>query len=247
MTTAPKKLVKSKSGLRIVPVNNEELSPFLLDEPPWTPDRERADCVRCQCKFDLITRRHHCRRCGRVYCGSCCGRRLPLQRMCFVDPVRVCQDCSPATLRENDFYDRHLKLLLKGAPFLVSVSPEVDLGSATAHCCRLSVDHRVIEMESSHSKDCVEIPLTNIMSFRILRPNSPTADMGETRTGSLPAPLCGDSGVTGVVLGYKSDHEGQVVVHLGVTPGPEAGTGALWIVALNKAFRMIRSPDVSPD
>ncbi|KAG0418211.1 hypothetical protein HPB47_005049 [Ixodes persulcatus] len=226
MTTAPKKLVKSKSGLRIVSANSDELSPFFLDEPPWTPDRERSDCVRCRCKFDLITRRHHCRRCGRVYCGSCCGRRLPLQRMCFVDPVRVCQDCSPATLRENDFYDRHLKLLLKGARFLVSVSPEVDLGSATAHCCRLSGDHRVIEMESSHSKDCVEIPLTNIMSFRILRPNSPTADTGG-----------GDGGVTGVVLGYKSDHEGQVVVHLGVTPGPEAGTGALWIVALNKLTR----------
>lgn len=234
MTSAQKKLVKSKSGLRIVSVNNEELSPFQLDEPPWTPDRERADCVRCGSKFDFITRRHHCRRCGRVYCGKCCNRRLPLQRMCFVDPVRVCQDCGPATLRENDFYERHLKLLLTGAKFLVSVSPQVDLGSATAHCCRLSVDHRVIELESSQTKDCLEIPLANIMSFRVLRPNSPTADAAG-----------GDVGITGVVLGYRAHNDGQVVLHLGVTP--DAGVGALWIVALNKAFRMLRSPDNTPD
>uniref|UniRef100_A0A0K8RAG2 Putative zinc finger fyve domain-containing protein 21 n=1 Tax=Ixodes ricinus TaxID=34613 RepID=A0A0K8RAG2_IXORI len=123
MTTAPKKLVKSKSGLRIVSANSDELSPFFLDEPPWTPDRERSDCVRCRCKFDLITRRHHCRRCGRVYCGSCCGRRLPLQRMCFVGPGACVPGLQSGTLRENDFYDRHLKLLLKGARFLVPISP----------------------------------------------------------------------------------------------------------------------------
>ncbi|KAL1478591.1 hypothetical protein MTO96_034976 [Rhipicephalus appendiculatus] len=57
MTTGQKKLVRSKSGLRIVTVGNEELSPFHLDEPPWTPDRETADCWRCRSKFDFITRR----------------------------------------------------------------------------------------------------------------------------------------------------------------------------------------------
>ncbi|KAH7959138.1 hypothetical protein HPB49_008650 [Dermacentor silvarum] len=178
MTSVQKKLVKSKSGLRIVTVGNEELSPFHLDEPPWTPDREAsvqrsrtADCWRCRSKFDFITRRHHCRRCGRVYCSSCCSRRLPLQRMCFVDPVRICHDCSPATLRENDFYDRHLRLLLAGAHFLVTVVP--DTNAALPHCCRLSLDHRILELENAQSKECIEIPLANICTYRILRPNSP--------------------------------------------------------------------------
>ncbi|XP_075746809.1 zinc finger FYVE domain-containing protein 21-like [Rhipicephalus microplus] len=255
MTTAQKKLVRSKSGLRIVTVGHEELSPFHLDEPPWTPDRETADCWRCRSKFDFITRRHHCRRCGRVYCSSCCSRRLPLQRMCFVDPVRICHDCSPATLRENDFYDRHLRLLLAGAPFLVTVVP--DAGAALPHCCRLSPDHRILEMENVQSKECIEIPLASICTYRILRPNSPGM------TNSTRSPSTSDGGLSGVMIGYRphgvapgageeqqdtTTELAQTLLHLGLSPAPEAAAqGALWIVALNKAFRMIHSPDVSPE
>ncbi|XP_070389692.1 zinc finger FYVE domain-containing protein 21-like [Dermacentor albipictus] len=256
MTSVQKKLVKSKSGLRIVTVGNEELSPFHLDEPPWTPDRETADCWRCRSKFDFITRRHHCRRCGRVYCSSCCSRRLPLQRMCFVDPVRVCHDCSPATLRENDFYDRHLRLLLAGAHFLVTVVP--DTNAALPHCCRLSLDHRILELENAQSKECIEIPLANICTYRILRPNSPGI------TDSTGSPSSSDGGLSGVMIGYRPHktatldavderqelmmEHAQTLLHLGLSPAPEAAAqGALWIVALNKAFRMIHSPDVSPE
>lgn len=256
MTAVQKKLVKSKSGLRIVTVGNEELSPFHLDEPPWTPDRETADCWRCRSKFDFITRRHHCRRCGRVYCGNCCSRRLPLQRMCFVDPVRICHDCSPATLRENDFYDRHLRLLLAGAHFLVSVVP--DTSAALLHCCRLSSDHRVLELENAQSKECIDIPLASICTYRILRPNSPgIADSPRAASAS-------DGGFSGVMLGYRPHARNstsitggdgdqqeaeslQTLLHMGLSPVPEAAAqGALWIVALNKAFRMIHSPDTSP-
>jgi hypothetical protein len=35
-----KKLIKSKSGLRIVVTNDEYRSPFLLCEPQWIPDSE---------------------------------------------------------------------------------------------------------------------------------------------------------------------------------------------------------------
>lgn len=35
-----KKLVRSPSGLRMVPENGAFNSPFSLDEPQWVPDRE---------------------------------------------------------------------------------------------------------------------------------------------------------------------------------------------------------------
>jgi len=35
-----KKLIRSKSGLRIVVTNDEHRSPFLLCEPQWIPDNE---------------------------------------------------------------------------------------------------------------------------------------------------------------------------------------------------------------
>lgn len=35
-----KKLVRSLSGLRMVPEHRSARSPFGLDEPPWVPDKE---------------------------------------------------------------------------------------------------------------------------------------------------------------------------------------------------------------
>jgi len=40
MATCEKKLVKCKSGLKIVPVNDTVQSPFFLKEPTWVPDEE---------------------------------------------------------------------------------------------------------------------------------------------------------------------------------------------------------------
>jgi hypothetical protein len=38
--TCTKKLIKSKSGLRIVATDDKYQSPFLLCEPQWVPDSE---------------------------------------------------------------------------------------------------------------------------------------------------------------------------------------------------------------
>ncbi|KAL3209969.1 hypothetical protein MRX96_037515 [Rhipicephalus microplus] len=250
MTTAQKKLVRSKSGLRIVTVGHEELSPFHLDEPPWTPDRETADCWRCRSKFDFITRRHHCRRCGRVYCSSCCS----LQRRCG-RTTSTTGTCACSSLAR---------------PFLVTVVP--DAGAALPHCCRLSPDHRILEIENVQSKELIEIPLASISTYRILRPNSPGMTNSSTRCGKQPiiasrvmhgVLLTSDGGLSGVMIGYRPHgvapgageeqqdttmELAQTLLHLGLSPAPEAAAqGALWIVALNKAFRMIHSPDVSPE
>ena len=40
MADAGKKLVRSKSGLRMVSVEDKDTSPFQLDEPPWIPDNQ---------------------------------------------------------------------------------------------------------------------------------------------------------------------------------------------------------------
>ena len=35
-----KRLIRSKSGLRIIPLNDSDRSPFELIEPAWIPDEE---------------------------------------------------------------------------------------------------------------------------------------------------------------------------------------------------------------
>ena len=40
MATSGKQLVRSKSGLRMVSVEEKDTSPFQLEEPPWIPDEQ---------------------------------------------------------------------------------------------------------------------------------------------------------------------------------------------------------------
>lgn len=37
-----KQLVKSKSGLRIIPADEGDVSPFLMKEPIWVPDKQAS-------------------------------------------------------------------------------------------------------------------------------------------------------------------------------------------------------------
>ena len=39
-TTNAKRLVRSKSGLKKIPLNDYERSPFELTEPEWIPDKQ---------------------------------------------------------------------------------------------------------------------------------------------------------------------------------------------------------------
>uniref|UniRef100_A0A5F7ZQ90 Zinc finger FYVE domain-containing protein 21 n=1 Tax=Macaca mulatta TaxID=9544 RepID=A0A5F7ZQ90_MACMU len=52
-----KKLVRSPSGLRMVPEHRAFGSPFGLEEPQWVPDKECRRCMQCDAKFDFLTRK----------------------------------------------------------------------------------------------------------------------------------------------------------------------------------------------
>jgi hypothetical protein len=41
----------------------------------WEPDSEANECRRCNKRFGLLNRRHHCRRCGLVVCDKCSTAR----------------------------------------------------------------------------------------------------------------------------------------------------------------------------
>jgi hypothetical protein len=43
----------------------------------WMSDTASTVCLKCSEPFTLIIRRHHCRRCGLLYCGSCCSVTFP--------------------------------------------------------------------------------------------------------------------------------------------------------------------------
>ncbi|OAE26350.1 hypothetical protein AXG93_4324s1170 [Marchantia polymorpha subsp. ruderalis] len=66
----------------------------------WMPDRSCRLCYECEAPFTIFNRRHHCRLCGRVFCGKCSFNTLPasvdgLQGVQSEegDRVRVCNFC----------------------------------------------------------------------------------------------------------------------------------------------------------
>lgn len=42
--------------------------------------------------FSQFNRRHHCRRCGRLVCGSCSTKKMVVEG-CRENPTRVCDQC----------------------------------------------------------------------------------------------------------------------------------------------------------
>ena len=65
----------------------------------WVPDEERTSCLTCGEAFTLFLRKHHCRKCGEIFCHKCSSRRIPLpeisesaipgrMKSCFISSVQ---------------------------------------------------------------------------------------------------------------------------------------------------------------
>lgn len=67
----------------------------------WVPDSLAERCYHCRAAFTVLLRRHHCRRCGNVFCDGCSSARIPLVSAGFLTPVRVCQKCCVAARKAH--------------------------------------------------------------------------------------------------------------------------------------------------
>lgn len=57
----------------------------------WLSDEEVADCGECAREFNIVLcRRHHCRRCGRIFCDDCTLNRLHIGGAAY----RLCDGCT---------------------------------------------------------------------------------------------------------------------------------------------------------
>eukprot|EP00298_Acanthocystis_sp_HF-20_P009139 c18127_g1_i2.p1 GENE.c18127_g1_i2~~c18127_g1_i2.p1 ORF type:complete len:537 (+),score=202.78 c18127_g1_i2:62-1612(+) len=89
--------------------------------PVWVKDSECKACADCNSAFTLRRRRHHCRRCGLIFCTTCAKNFIPLPELGYYSPVRVCRTCckeeiSSASHIESVEVDDESEVGLKGLP-----------------------------------------------------------------------------------------------------------------------------------
>lgn len=60
----------------------------------WIPNEYAKTCKLCSVPFTLITRKHHCRNCGHVFCNSCTKERRTVNKL---SNQRICTDCAVET------------------------------------------------------------------------------------------------------------------------------------------------------
>lgn len=58
--------------------------------PVW---KEGDECFRCKTAFGVITRKHHCRACGNIFCDKCSSKTSTVPKFGIEKEVRVCDSC----------------------------------------------------------------------------------------------------------------------------------------------------------
>lgn len=66
----------------------------------WESDEKVTMCKICTKEFNVARRKHHCRRCGGIFCNECSDNKMPLPS--WPKPVRVCNTCFDQILQNTD-------------------------------------------------------------------------------------------------------------------------------------------------
>ena len=61
----------------------------------WIRDNQANLCMGASCsvKFSFSERKHHCRKCGKVFCSKCSSNEAEIPVLKITKPVRVCDTC----------------------------------------------------------------------------------------------------------------------------------------------------------
>ncbi|XP_077415832.1 hepatocyte growth factor-regulated tyrosine kinase substrate isoform X4 [Vanacampus margaritifer] len=75
----------------VFPEFKESDAMFSAERAPDWVDAE--ECHRCRVQFGVMTRKHHCRACGQIFCGKCSSKYSTIPKFGIEKEVRVCEPC----------------------------------------------------------------------------------------------------------------------------------------------------------
>ncbi|XP_069785782.1 hepatocyte growth factor-regulated tyrosine kinase substrate isoform X2 [Narcine bancroftii] len=93
---------------------------FVSERAPEWVDAE--ECHRCRVQFGVVTRKHHCRACGQIFCGKCSSKYSTIPKFGIEKEVRVCEPCFEQLNKKEDLDTSNMKSEVKP-----SASTPVDL------------------------------------------------------------------------------------------------------------------------
>jgi len=76
----------------------------------WVPDSHSTECFNCKTKFTKVTRKHHCRLCGEIFCETCTQCKITLENI-GIKNKRGCDKC-------NLLINKHIPLLKNQNQFI---------------------------------------------------------------------------------------------------------------------------------
>lgn len=131
--------------------SNGEIRQWSLhrSEDHWINDNEVTNCPKCKAQFGVLERRHHCRKCGNIFCHKCSNNRMDLPDMGYGEPVRVCDYCfERETTRFLSSSQKQSKSTVKNLP----TSPPPDDEATKSNLLEKAItDSREISVSRSQS------------------------------------------------------------------------------------------------
>jgi len=160
----------------------------------WIDDSEMDFCAQCKTPFGCCNRKHHCRRCGFIYCQSCTTHQRSISGSLLYSqaPTRVCDMCYDYEAKRDYFMDQQLPMLQKGALF--AKTPPT-LGTIRKRIVRLTDDKKAIIWHPEKEQPIREnyLPLDEIVQISRGQNTEPFRRYGDPSMAKLSFSICATS------------------------------------------------------
>eukprot|EP00483_Globobulimina_turgida_P009577 UN09596 len=119
----------------------------MAQQKTWLPDDATKNCVGCKKSFTFSRRKHHCRACGRLFCGDCSTDKIELPHRGLKGQQRVCAYCFSIEKQRLYWNTKGVPALQSGSIMLIH-----NRFSSDSRLIKLSDNQQTIEILESNGK-----------------------------------------------------------------------------------------------